>query len=92
MKLFLWTNGISESDFADTTNIKMPESSDQHSGGIVVLANDMEEAIKIAKTYPKKPDYLDEEDEWKPWDEDPKDPIVIDLDKPGVIIYCSGDC
>lgn len=90
MKLWLWKNGSSDSDFSDTTNITMPESSDAHSGGIVVLAETKEEAIKLTEKYiGKEPIRYYDVFEDK---EGNSEPIEIPLDKKGVVIFARGDC
>jgi hypothetical protein len=65
----------------------MPGSSDCRSGGIVVLAENIEQAASLAKKYldGKDPRLCNDGDDFN------TDP-GIDLDKPGVVIYCDGDC
>ena len=63
MKIFIWKNGNSDSDFCPDENINMEEnlkghegdypSSNAHSGGIVILADNEEEAIKLFIEYVK---------------------------------------
>ena len=92
LNIYLWLNGSSESDFTDKMNIAMP-GSNAHSGGIVVLAEDEEEARKLATEHigldPLECHGLDEFDMVEV--EDTK-PIVINLDKKGVVIFDDGAC
>jgi hypothetical protein len=86
MKLYLWKNVNADSDFLNTENIRMPcGSSDCHSGGIVVLANDINEAVELIKKYTNGFDISKDI-------ENIAAPVIIDLEKSGVVIYCSGDC
>jgi len=91
MKLFLWLNDRSDSDFTDKYNCVMPNSSNAHDGGIVVLAESEEEAINLTKQYTRncdirklKEDYFDEKIDTKP--------VIIPLDKKGIVLFCNGNC
>jgi hypothetical protein len=104
MKIFIWNNGNSYSDFCTDRNISMEEnlkgyeddypSSNSHSGGIVILAENKEEAIKLLiESYSKS----------QKWDKDfnkeyfekrfrEVTPVEIGLDKKGIILFAKGDC
>ena len=91
MKLFLWSNETEQSDFGEKINCVMPNSSNAHSGGVVVLAETEEEAIKLLKEYTRnvdirecKTDYYNEEID--------TNPFIIPLDKKGVVLFCDGNC
>lgn len=90
LKLFLWMNGLSDSDFADATNCIMPNSSNAHSGGVAVLAESEEEAVNLIMKHTRNVDIREKKiEEYEAID---TRPIVIPLDQKGVVIYCDGDC
>ena len=91
MKLFLWLNNGSESDFTDRYNCIMPNSSNAHDGGIVVLAKSEEEAIKLINDYTRNVDIREDKEECDGGTIDTK-PVIIPIDKKGVVLYCDGDC
>lgn len=92
MKLYLWLNSSAESDFTGQANIIMPNGSNAHSGGVVVLAESIEEAAELAKKYLGS-DPRDCCDEGNAEGEAANAaPVVIDLDKKGVVIHASGAC
>jgi len=69
----------------------MPDSSDCHSGGVVVLAESRDHAIELVKKYTKDVDpTLNNKNYYG--DKFSTEPVVLELNKPGVIIYCNGDC
>ena len=90
-KLYLWLNNSSESDFTDKPNIIMPNGSNAHSGGVVVLAESIDEAAELTQKHlgydPRKCGIDSEMDV-----EVNTSPIVIDLDKKGVVFHGNGDC
>jgi hypothetical protein len=94
LKLFLWKNSESLSDFTEKTNIDMPESSNAHSGGTVVIAESKEEALELLKPYIKND--KGEVEEWHLFADNKTivnpEPVVLSFDKKGIVIYCSGDC
>jgi hypothetical protein len=106
LKLYLWKNSESTSDFTDRANVNMPESSNAHSGGIVVLAESEEDAVELVKPYTrrgmshvdgkyvKNPPIDIRTCNWDMFSDDPLDtsPVEIPIDKRGVVIYASGDC
>lgn len=92
MKIFLWTNESQQSDFTDSINCVMPKSSNAHSGGCVVLAETEEEAIEILKSYTQGVDLRQEKTNVDYDEEINTKPILVPLDKKGVVLYCDGDC
>lgn len=100
MKLYLWKNSASETEIDGlgccNANIKMPDSSNAHSGGIVILANDIDEAVKLAKKYTGGVDPRDccdiGEDELPNLNAAPAIIELNDFIKPRVILYCDGNC
>lgn len=99
MKLYLWKNNNSQSDadveYGDNisgsvNNFYSHDSSNAHSGGCVVLAENDEEAFQLLKKYNDNFDMRNEEDRWSEYN-GPK-PIEIPLDKKMVVLFCSGDC
>lgn len=86
-------NHSSESDFGDERNVRMPHSSNEHSGGVVVLAENEEEAIEMVKKHSEEIDIREyKEDDYYIDSEIDTSPIIIELDKKGVILYADGDC
>lgn len=87
MKLFLWLNQNSKSDltYEYTENFFAHDSSNAHSGGAVVLAENENEAFELLKKANQGVDMRDEKIE-------ESKPIEIPFDKKGVVIFCDGDC
>ena len=82
MKIFAVTNGKSGSDFGLNEDWK-PPGSNAHSGGLVILAETLEEAIKIAEPLVKDSFY--------------KETSIgtlkeVSLEKAGVVLECDGNC
>lgn len=92
MKIFLWANGVSESDFTDVINCVMPDSSNAHSGGCVVLAETEEEAIELLKKYTGKADLREKTDNYESAEPIDTKPVLVPLEQKGVVLYCDGDC
>lgn len=97
MKLYIWNNGGSTSDFQPECNVDMGQvqdySSDAHSGGIVVLAESLEQACELAvKNLQEGGDYCPTEraDGYKYLLT--TTPAIVELDKPGLVLYASGNC
>jgi len=92
MKIFLWSNGVSGSDFTEATNCVMPNSSNAHSGGCVVLAETEEEAIELLKKYTEKTDLRERKDNYEDGEPIDTKPVLVPLEQKGVVLYCNGDC
>jgi len=92
MKIYIWNNGNSDSDFIDYENINMDDildySSNAHSGGIVVLAKSKKEAIDKIIGIMKETEYeaMARESLLK------SDPVVINMKTSGVVLFANGDC
>ena len=71
----------------------MPDSSNAHSGGCVVLAETEEEAIELLKKYTGEADLrerkTDDYDDGEPIN---TKPVLVPLEQKGVVLYCDGDC
>ena len=95
MKIFLWSNMSGQTDFANygsDVNIAMPNSSNAHSGGIVVIAETLEKAIELAKKYTEGKSPVDCNEDFCNDEKLDTKPIVLNIDKEGVVLYCDGDC
>ncbi len=91
MKLFLWKNDRSESGVEQyLNNFYHKDSSNAHSGGCVVLAENEEEAFQLLKEYNDDFDMRNETDRWDE-NNNPR-PIEIPLDKKIMVLFCDGDC
>lgn len=76
-KIYLWKNRSSSSDFTLDENTDIGN----HSGGLVVIAENKEDALAIAR----KIEYFEET-------EFSNEPVEIDLSKKGIVIYADGAC
>lgn len=87
MKLFAVSNGIETySDFGLSSDVIFRGSTNCHSGGIVILAETLEQAKKIAEKTVKKDSIGDEENFSIGTLKE------IPFEKSGLVLGCNGNC